>query len=177
MLEDNELIAGCLSGESKHQELLYQKYARKMLAVCFRYTKNEVEAEDVFQDAFVKIFHSLPKFRSESSLETWMRKIMVNTALNHIRTAKWKQEFEEIDEHLEISDNGDEEITTAIDAKVLIKILNTLPDGYRSVFNLYVFEHYTHAQIAEELGISEGTSKSQLSRARNLLRQLMIEHI
>jgi RNA polymerase sigma factor (sigma-70 family) len=166
MSTNQDLLKYCLEGDRKAQYQLYKHYAAKLLVVAWRYTKNKEDAEDVLQEAFVKIFRSLSKFKGESSLETWMRKIVVNTALNHQRGKLYMfpmvvvEDLNEGDQPLNFDQFSGEEI---------MQLVNQLPEGCRIVFNLYAIEGYKHKEIGELLKINEGTSKSQYARARKLL--------
>lgn len=168
MFSEKELINRCAKGERAAQQALYDRYCRGLMAVCMRYAKNESEAEDILQDGFLKIFDHLKNFRFESSLSTWMTRIIINTTLNSQRKKLYMLpmvDVEKTDLH------EDEEISLAdFHLNELIAMIQSLPDGCRVVFNLFAIEGYIHKEIAEMLGISEGTSKAQYSRARKLLR-------
>jgi RNA polymerase sigma factor (sigma-70 family) len=168
MKEIDNIIAGCLKEKRSAQQMLYKHYAGLMYGICLRYTGNKADAEDVLQDGFIKIFININHFRNEGSFEGWMKRIMVNTALHFLRQ-KTKNKF--ITQQTEIPDiiEEDENIEYDIQPKELMNIIQALPDGSRMVFNLYAIEEYSHKEISEILGISEGTSKSQLSRARKML--------
>jgi RNA polymerase sigma-70 factor (ECF subfamily) len=141
-----------------------------MLGVCMRYAKNTEQAEDVLQDGFVKVFNKLKDFKSEGSLEGWIRRIMVNTALDQIRKeAKFQSDLNIDDVGYKIENN--ELIVEHLMAEDLMKMVQAMPVGYRIVFNMFAIEGYAHSEIAEKLGISENTSKSQYSRARAYLRE------
>ncbi len=160
---------------------LYDKHAPWLLAVCLRYTGNREDAEDVLHNGFMKIIHSIDSFNDQhtGSLEAWMRKIMVNTALNYIRDHKKEKMFTVLDPRLENfreSEDTDDFGGCDLTKDQLMGLVCELPSGYRTVFNLYVMEDYTHKEIGELLGISENTSKSQLSKARNLLRKRLLEY-
>ncbi len=170
---DSDLIKGCISGIRKHQENLYQIFSSKMYAVCLRYCNNSDDAQDVLQDGFVKVFKNLEKFRFEGSFEGWVRRIFVNTAIEHYRK---KSNLISITESVELSHEDDN--WTGLDRlaeKDILNIIKKLSPGYRTVFNMYVIEGYTHKEIAELLNINEGTSKSQLARAKSLLQKLILE--
>ncbi len=139
-----------------------------MLAVCLRYTRHRMEAEDVLQDAFIKVFDSIHTFQSRGSFEGWIRKIVINTALKNHR--KKQNQQEQIG--LELADDlpAEPSIFAHLQEEELLKLINRLPDGYRLVFNLYAIEGYSHREIADMLGIEEGTSRSQLLKARKLLQ-------
>ncbi len=175
---DEKIIQGCINGKRSAQHMLYKKYAVVMLGVCLRYSKNKSEAEDVLQDGFIKVFSNIKKFRSEGSFEGWIKRIMINTALINARNNLkhyYHSDITEFEQQISAEDKG--HIKEAISSKDLMKLIQALPDGYRIVFNLYVFEKFNHKEISELLKISESTSKSQLSRARSLLRKSVNEYI
>lgn len=159
----------CASGDSNAQEILYNKYAPKMYGVCLRYAKDNMEAEDNLQEGFVKVFTNIKNFRHEGSLEGWVRRIMVNVSLEKFR----KQYVVYPVEDVSVYDNYNitENIIEQISSDEILSLIKQLPPRYKMVFNLYVMEGYNHREIGEELGISEGTSKSNLSRARNILKR------
>jgi len=166
-----DLIEGCIKGNRKMQYELYERFAPKMFGVCLRYATNAEEAEDILQEGFVKIFKKMASYRGDGSFEGWIRRIFVNTAIEQFRKKTYLQAITEQEEnslegkYISVLDNLAE--------KDIIKLIQQLSPGYRTVFNMYVIEGYTHKQIAEALGISEGTSKSQLSRARLILQDLV----
>ncbi len=149
------------------QNELYRKFSGKMMGVCMRYAKNREDAADILQDAFVKVFLNLKSFKGEGSFEGWIKRIMINTALKHYRKNLRFRDESDIEAAYDIS--FDNQIISRIAAAELIGYVQLLPDGYRTIFNLYAIEGYQHNEISGMLGISEGTSKSQLSRARNFL--------
>ena len=169
---ESDLIKMCIKGDRRYQNALYNQFAPKMMAICFRYSRNLEDAEDTLMEGFVKVFDNISKFKNEGSFEGWIRKIMVNTAI-----AKFKKSnpfgliinFDKI--HYSIA--SDENIYDKLGAKVLINMIQQLPPAYQMVFNLYSFEGLKHREIAEQLGISEGTSKSNLSDARTLLKKMI----
>lgn len=174
-MTDEQLVKECISGNATAQKTFYDLFAKKMMGVCLRYTKDPEEAQDVLQDGFIKVFTKLPKFVNKGSLEGWVRRIMVNTALDQYRKNKKFQRDVEIDSvsyKLEKSDF----IIESINANDLLKIIHTIPEGYRVVFNLFAIEGYSHKEIAESLGVTESTSKSQYSRAKKMLRKLLVEN-
>jgi len=168
MLSENELIEGCRKGNRAFQKALYDRYCRKMLVVCLRYSKSTAEAEDILQEAFVKVFQGIRDFRQESKLETWITRIMVNTALNAQRKKLYLYPMVDVQE-LDLPE--DEVSISGIHFTQLIEMIQALPQGCQIVFNLFAIEGYSHKEIAEQLGISEGTSKSQFARAKSLLQQ------
>jgi RNA polymerase sigma factor (sigma-70 family) len=173
-MTDEELVKECVSGNAIAQKKFYDLFARKMMGVCLRYSKDYNEAQDVLQDGFVKIFNKLPAFESKGSLEGWVRRIIVNTALDAYRKAKKHQNNVDIDSVSYLLDSDDYTIEN-INADDLLKIIHAIPEGYRVVFNLFAIEGYSHKEIAERLGVTESTSKSQFSRARKMLRKILVE--
>jgi RNA polymerase sigma-70 factor (ECF subfamily) len=175
MIPDSDLIEGCMEGNRKMQYELYQRFAPKMYGVCLRYAANAEEAEDILQEGFIKVFRKLDSFRSEGSFEGWIRRIFVNTSIEHFRRKNYLQPITEREEatvegkYLSVLDDLAE--------RDIIGLVQQLSPGYRTVFNMYVVEGYTHREIADSLGISEGTSKSQLSRAKLILQNLVQTHI
>lgn len=168
-MEDLTLVNECAKGNSKAQRALFDKFAPKMLAVCQRYLRNNQEAEDVLQDGFVKVFQKIVDFKMEGSLEGWIRRIIVNTALDTIRKNKKlldDVQVEEVQYKVSFTDHQFE----GMDLAQLMKLINEMPDGYRVVFNMFAIEGYSHKEIADTLGVTENTSKSQYSRARAFLR-------
>lgn len=157
------------------QRELYERYSAKMFGVCLRYAGSTEEAEDILQEGFIKVFRKIGSYRGEGSFEGWIRRIFVNTAIEQFRRKTYMQPITEREEnsveatYLSVLDNLAE--------KDIVKLVQQLSPGYRTVFNMYVVEGYTHRQIAESLGISEGTSKSQLSRAKIILQDLVKKHI
>lgn len=171
IFSESDLIDGCLKGERKMQYELYQRFAPKMYGVCLRYAGKVEEAEDILQEGFIKVFNKMGSYRGDGSFEGWIRRIFVNTAIEHFRKKTYLQPITEMEEsmvegkYLSVLDNLAE--------KDIIQLVQKLSPGYRTVFNMYVIEGYTHKQIAEALNISEGTSKSQLSRAKLILQDLV----
>lgn len=168
MRNEKELIEGCLKEDRAFQKALYDRYCRKMLVVCQRYAKSTQEAEDILQDGFIKVFNSIKTFRGDSQLETWITRIMINTALNAQRQKLYLFPMVDVtdlnlreEEHISLSGFHLDE---------LINMIQSLPDGCRIVFNLFAIEGYGHKEIGQMLGISEGTSKSQYNRAKSLLK-------
>jgi RNA polymerase sigma factor (sigma-70 family) len=168
MLSENELIAGCRDGNRKMQHELYRRFADRMFVVCLRYVPAKLEAEDVLQEAFIKVFNKIGQFRGEASLASWVKRIVVNTALNHQRGKLYMYPMVDVDG---IHDMAGQELTlSAYTFQELLGLIQELPSGCRVIFNLYAIEGYNHKEIAELLGISDGTSKSQYARARQLLQ-------
>ncbi|MEI7595555.1 MAG: sigma-70 family RNA polymerase sigma factor [Bacteroidota bacterium] len=170
MDDEKLLIKQCIDGHSNAQELLYRRFASKMLGVCMRYANSRMEAEDILQEGFIKIFNNLDKFQFNGSLEGWVRRIMVNSALTHYKAnIKYIQSIEYDSACCE--EVSKSEILESINTKELLKLIQTMPEGYKMVFNMFAIEGYSHKEIGELMGISESTSKSQLSRARVYLQE------
>ncbi|MGF1533549.1 MAG: RNA polymerase sigma factor [Bernardetiaceae bacterium] len=168
---ESTLLAQCLKGNRKAQERVFDRYSPLLMSICLRYTGNTADANEVLVLAFTTIFKKLPSFRGEGSWEGWMRRITVNTCLGYLRKQR-RHLYEEIDT-LESNDLATLPATT-LEADELHALVQALPNGYRTVFNLYAIEGYSHKEIAEQLGITEATSKSQLSRARATLQQQIL---
>ncbi|MBO0939384.1 sigma-70 family RNA polymerase sigma factor [Fibrella sp. HMF5335] len=168
-LTESRLVAALQQQEARAQRVVYERYGSRMLAVCMRYVGNHDDAEEVLIDGFMRVYNRIGQFRGDGSFEGWMRRVMVTESLMYLRKNKaWRQE-QPLDT---ITVEPDYEWADAnLQSEDLIRLVAQLPDGYRTVFNLYAIEGYNHAEIAELTGISEGTSKSQLSRARALLQQ------
>ncbi len=174
MLIDDSIIEGCVAGKRSAQSALYRKFSSVMLAVCLRYAQNRDEAEDILQEAFLKIFQNIGSYRKEGSFEGWMKRIMINHALNYYRKNRKLPFHEDIDNinETEILDKDEQPVNhSPVSAEKLIALIQLLPPGYRMVFNMYVFEEYSHKEISETLNISENTSKTQLLKARRMLRK------
>lgn len=170
MNDERKLIDGCQNKDRTAQRTLYERFAGKMFVVCQRYTRSNFEAEDVLQEAFIKIFNQIHTFRFECPLDAWIRRVVVNTALSLFRKEKAWQNQIDIETHAEILSET-ENILASIQYQQLLSYVRELPAGSQTIFNLYAIEGYPHREIAELLGISEGTSKSQYSRARQLLQE------
>lgn len=168
-----EIISGCQKGDRKFQEMLYNALSQKMFGVCMRYANEYASAEDLLQEGFVKVYRNIEKYRGEGSFEGWVRRIFVNTAIEHYR--KKAQMHVVHDSQLLQYEYYDDNALGKLMKEDVVKIIQTLSTGYRTIFNLYVIEGYSHKEIGEQLGISEGTSKSQLARARYLLQKKVME--
>ena len=168
-LSENRLVVALQRGEARAQKIVYEGYATRMMAVCLRYVANQADAEDVLIESFMRVFERVNQFRNEGSFEGWVRRIMVTESLMFLRKNKSLRQEISLDIVMEAPDYqwADENLQT----DDLLRIVAQLPTGYRTVFNLFAIEGYSHAEIATLTGISEGTSKSQLSRARALLQQ------
>lgn len=171
-MTDEQLIQGCVDGNADAQRQLYETYARKMMGVCLRYASDYEEAQDILQDGFVKVFQKLGSFQGKGSLEGWIRRTIVNTALDNFRRNKAQRQqidLASVDYLLE----SDEDILSNLAAKDLLLIIQKLPSGYRTVFNLFALEGYSHKEIADQLEISENTSKSQFRKAKAYLQRFL----
>jgi RNA polymerase sigma factor (sigma-70 family) len=174
-LTDEQLIKACIKEDTASQKELFLRFSGRMLGVCNRYARNAADAEDILQEAFIKVFDKMHQFKFQGSFEGWIRKIVVNTALKKYSLSRYQKEvsgyeIKEKDEHaLEPS------AYSHLTQKELMDLINNLPDGYRIIFNLYVIEGYQHDEIAEILGIQPGTSRSQLVKARNMLQKQILQ--
>lgn len=173
MIPDQEILEGCKSGERNAFDLLYKKYASTMLGICMRYCKRREEAEDILHEGFIKVFANIAKFRGDGSFEGWIKRIMINTSLSYYH-ANLKHHFKSsVDDLEDLPRDGDDDgvYSNAPSRSELLSLIQELPDGYRFVFNMYVFENFSHKEIARELGVSVNTSKSQLAKARRQLQK------
>jgi RNA polymerase sigma factor (sigma-70 family) len=169
LISEEELIRRCKEHDRSAQKMLFEKYANKMMAVCMRYCKNQEDAKDLLQDGYYKVFTSIKSFKGNSKIDTWMTRIFINIALNKQRLGRNKYNHYEFDTNFEKAEMSEEEPNEEIDAKIVINALNELPDIYKVVLNLYAIDGLSHKDIAKQLGISDGSSKSRLSRGRSLL--------
>ncbi|MGB0524462.1 MAG: RNA polymerase sigma factor [Flammeovirgaceae bacterium] len=171
---DRELIKGCRKGKPKAQEMLYRKYYGYAMGIALRYAPSREEASEILNDSFLKVFQSVENFDLEKSFKPWLGRIVVNTAISKFRSEKKHMYQSEIEEAHQV--RLDEDILDCMAAEEIIRLLQLLPDIYRITFNLYELEGYSHKEIAGQLGISEGTSRSNLSRAKSKLQKLVNEH-
>lgn len=169
--QEEQLIQGCIRRDRNAQKSLYERYSSKMYALSYRYVKDSMDAEDVLVTAFTKIFDRIGQYKGEGSFEGWMRKVVVNEALTFLRRNRSMY----LETNLEVADHKPDYATLSdhLEAEDLLRLVQELPSGYRIVFNMYAIDGYSHKEIAEQLGISENTSKSQLSRARMHLQKLL----
>jgi RNA polymerase sigma-70 factor (ECF subfamily) len=165
------IIKGCLAGNRRDQELLYRRHAAKLYAVCLQYSGNDEEARDILQDGFIKIFENLIHYKHEGSFEGWMRRIVVNTALEKYRSKHNLHRVDDIELIPEPDADPETEDYAGLEAVDLLDIIRGLPPKYRMIFNLFAIEGYSHKEISQMFNISEGTSKSNLSRARIILQK------
>jgi len=171
----SEIIDGCKKGNRKFQEKLYGHFASKMFAVCMRYAPSREDAEDLLQEGFLKVFNSIDGFKNEGSFEGWIRRIFVHTTIEFFRKNSKMHPMIELNPVLPEAAVS-EDIFSTINANELMKMVQRLSDGYRITFNLYAVEGFTHREIGEMLNINEGTSKSQVARARILLQKMLSDH-
>ena len=169
-MSEAQLLQGCLNGDRQSQKALYEQYKVQMYRLCLRYSNGRSDAEDVLQDGFIKVFSDLHQYSGKGALGGWIRKVMVNTALQHIRKNKRIPNMIEVDQIIDLRE-ASEQIYSRMGAKDLTKMIQELPPGYKMIFNLYVVDGYTHQEIADQLNISINTSKSQLSKAKATLRK------
>jgi RNA polymerase sigma factor (sigma-70 family) len=177
-LTDNvkNILAGCIAGNRNCQSDLYKLFAPKMMIVCLRYSKNLVEAEEILQDGFIRVFRYISQFKNEGSLEGWIRKIMVNCALQKLRAQVNLRPVVSL--NTQLHDEGYEDsIIEKINGKEMLQMVQALSPAYRMVFNLHFFEGYTHREIAGLLGIEEGTSKSNLAQAKKNLQSAVKKNL
>lgn len=169
-MSDQELAKGCIEGRKEAQQLLWKQYSRKMMGVCMRYADSRQEAEDVLQEGFIKVFEKIGQWTGSGPLGGWIRTVMVNTALTHIRsTKKWKDGADI--EAAEELDAADIDAVSRMNEQALLKLIESMPTGYRTVFNLFAVEGYSHKEIADSMGITENTSKTQFLKAKNWLKK------
>lgn len=172
------LVERCAKQDRDAQQVLYKTMYSKMLNVCYRYSRRPEEAKDLLQDGFLKVFRKIEKFNFSGSLEGWVRRIMVNNAIDYYRSNKNKFAISEVyleEDNLSDLEYEEDPIEPDVSGKEILACIQQLSPGYRTVFSLYVLDNYTHQQIAEELGISEGASKSNLAKAKRNLRKLLTE--
>jgi len=170
MCNEDEIISRCLKNDRKAQQVLYDKYAPGLLGMCIRFTGNRAEAEDVLQEAFLKIFLNLDHYRGTSSLAAWMRRIVINTAITLYHRNKKHRNCVDVDDMREKTPGNCDISELEFTREEMLKVIMDLPPGYRMVFNLYAMEGYKHKEIAEEMGIDINTSKSQYSRAKKIIQ-------
>jgi RNA polymerase sigma factor (sigma-70 family) len=168
MHDPQQLVKECLKGKPAAQKQLYQMFAPQMLGVCYRYTKSHEDAEDVLQEGFVRVFKFLDQYKQEGEVGAWIRRIMVNTVLNYLKQSK-KYQHDLLYDKDELHVVSTDDPAVKLQAKELAQLIRQLPTGYQTIFNLHAIEGYSHVEIAQMLGISEGTSRSQYMRGRQLL--------
>lgn len=181
-MEDIQLAKACIDGNDRAQTQLFEKYSRQMMALCLRYGSDYEEAQDMFQDGFIKVFQKLHMYNGKGPLGAWIRRTIANNALDHLRRNKRMKDNVSLfgmDYKMgaeEAEDPFDED-TPLVSADKLTELIQTMPTGYRTVFNLYAVEEYSHKEIAEQLGITESTSKTQYRKAKAFMRKLIEEEL
>jgi len=173
LTDDRTLVEGCLAGHESYRCELYKRYAGKMFVVCKRYAGSKQEAEDYLQESFIRVFEKLKTFNHAGSLEGWVRRVVVTSCLNLLRSRKI---FGDINDAMPVQDTNAPGVLADMEEKELLALVQQLPTGYRTVFNLYAIDGYDHSEIATLLHISEGTSRSQLAKARMNLREAIEKH-
>lgn len=183
MLSDLEIAKGCAQRKHSAQKELYDRYIKKMNALCHRYTSDKDEIKDILQESFIKVFENIEQYRGDGSLEGWVKKIMINTILTNMRKNKASifvrvEENEDEEKNtLAVEEEEDSIFNTDFNKEDLMKMIEGLPENYRIIFNLYCLEDYSHKEIAELLSIKENSSRTRLNRARKMLQdQLLIIH-
>ena len=174
-MNELELISLCKKKDRNAFNHLFNQYNRLLMGISIRYCNDVAEAEDVLQESFIKIFHQIQTYQSKGSFEGWLKRIVVNTAINHFKSKKVRIDGGGNSEDFDAIDNAFD-IENEMHGNELLEIINQIPEGYKVIFNMNVIEGYTHKEIAKELNISEGTSKSQLSKAKSLLRKILVEN-
>jgi RNA polymerase sigma-70 factor (ECF subfamily) len=170
MLDQQQLIIGCKHKDAWARKQLYELYAPIMLGVCVRYVNERETARDILQEGFIKVYTKIDSYSGAGSFEGWMKKIFITSALEYLRAAKMFKTNVNLDEYDETIGNFDESIVETISAEEILRCINELPAGFKTVFNLYAIEGYSHAEIAQMLKIKESSSRSQLARARQMLQ-------
>ena len=172
-MTEEVLLQGCIKNDATAQQELYQRYSPKMLSVCYRYAKTREDADDMLQEGFIKVFSQINKFEKRGSLEGWILRIIVHTCINHLKKNK------KFNDNVELAHAGnlvirEDYIPSIIQAKQIVETIRTLPIGYRTVLNLYAIEGYSHKEIGQLLDIEESTSRSQYTRAKTMLEEMLL---
>jgi RNA polymerase sigma-70 factor (ECF subfamily) len=166
---DEKIVQKCLEGDLKAQHAFYSFFSSSMYSVCLRYSNTKEDAKDILQDGFIKVFVKLKQFTGKGSLEGWMKRVFINTALEHYRVNKVYQQQSDVMEAMQVS--TDANAIGQLTEQEILQVMQQMAPGFRTILNMYAIEGYTHSEISDILGISEGTSKSQLSRARVIFIQ------
>ncbi len=174
-MDTNEIVKACLQGDERAQQRFYDQYKVKMYGLCLRFATSQAEAEDMLMEGFYKVFRDLGQFKGQCPLEAWVRKVMVNAALMHLRkkhrNLTMATTLDEVPDHM-VAQN---DFLENLDAMAIISLIQQLPPGFRTVFNLFAIEGYSHREIGEQLDITESTSRSQYTRAKKALQKLVID--
>ncbi len=173
-MTEEAILQGCLKNQAVAQQELYSRYSPKMLSVCYRFARNREDAEDMLQEGFIRVFTQIHQFQSKGSFEGWIRRIIVHTCINHLKKHKKFNDSVDITQAQTVSVREDS-VPSIIQAKQVIECIRTLPLGYRTVLNLFAIDGYTHREIANMLDIEESTSRSQYTRAKAMLEQILIQ--
>ena len=176
ILSDSELVQRCLKGDAHAQKQFYERFAGRMLGVCYRYAGTLHEAEDLLQEGYIRAFRYLKDYRNEGSLEGWLRRIMVTTALNFLKREKRIREEVELTTATNKT-TDDSEVLRQLETQEVMKLIQRLSPGYRTVLNLFAIEGFSHKEIGEMLGIGESTSRSQFTRAKQILQQMIAKQV
>jgi len=173
-MTDEFMLDGCLKNDAASQDALYSRFSPRMLGVCYRFSKNREDAEDILQDGFIKVFSQMHQYRNEGALEGWIRRIIVHTCINILKKNK---KFTDCVDILQASGVSikEESIPSVIQAKEVVECIRMLPLGYKTVLNLYAIEGYSHREISNMLDIEESTSRSQYTRAKAMLEEILIK--
>jgi RNA polymerase sigma-70 factor (ECF subfamily) len=169
---EQEVVQGCIRQDRTHQKLLYERYYGSMMAVCMRYASDREEARDVLHEGFMKVYKNMSRFKEGTNLGAWIRRIMINTSIDHYRKNAKKPNFVEINHA--VHEAASHNVVSDLSKEEILKLVQKLSPAYRTVFNLYVIEGYSHREVGEALGISEGTSKSNLAKARAKLQRMIL---
>lgn len=175
MVDLHDIVRGCQAGERKAQYRLYERYSQRLFGICLRYTEDRHRAHDVLQESFIRIFGKIDQLHDPLQLEGWMRKVTVSTAINHYHQNRKHVNNTDLDTVMFRVADGGPDVLSSMNSQELLKLVNTLPPGYKLVFNLFAIEGYSHREIGEMLKISEGTSKSQLNHAKIFLKNHLIK--
>ena len=174
-MDEKQLIEGCINGDRRAQKALYDKYSRRMMAICLRYVNDMEDARDLMQEGFIKLYANIGKYLGEGSFDGWVRKIFVNCALERLRQNDILKNADDISD-IDYADVPDESAAAQISSDEIMMYVRSLPDGFRTVFNLFAIEGYSHKEIGNELNISESTSRSQYMRARQMLQKMITKN-
>lgn len=174
-MEEHLLVKRCLQGKTTAQRMLYERYKGRLYGLCLRYAESEEEALDLLQEGFIKIFRDLHQFRGDGPVEAWMRRVVVNSAISRLRKKSWIKETNFDWEQLPAEE--EDYFPDTSEAEEVVMLIQQLPKGFRTVFNLYAVEGYSHKEIAEIMGIAESTSRSQYQRARKLLQEWLRKEV
>lgn len=173
-MTEEAILQGCLKNQPAAQQELYSKYSPKMLAVCYRFARNREDAEDMLQESFIRVFTQIHQFQSKGSFEGWIRRIIVHTCINHLKKHKKFNDSVDISQAHTLQVREDS-VPSIIQAKQVVECIRMLPIGYRTVLNLFAIDGYTHREIAQMLDIEESTSRSQYTRAKAMLEQILVQ--